>query len=100
MVAGFGEERGVVALTRGDGGRVWTAAVVHAAFDQEESGGGQSCRKCPFFTGHSVTEGRRPGWLNGMRYVAAQRWTGGPHVPAKFQFLEIPKNRFLHNKNR
>jgi hypothetical protein len=33
VVAGFGEERCAAALTRGDGGGVWTTAVMHATSD-------------------------------------------------------------------
>jgi hypothetical protein len=88
VVAGFGEERGVAVLTRGDGGGVRTAAA------------DITVEACPFITGHSVTEGRRPSWLIGTRHVATQRPIGGPHVSAKFQFLEISENKFPHNKNR
>jgi hypothetical protein len=102
MVASFGEECGATVLTRGSGGGggVRTTVVAHAASDREGSGGGQRCRACPFYYRPLGDRRALPGWLIGMRHVATQRPTGGLHMSAKFQFLEILENMFPRSKNR
>jgi hypothetical protein len=102
MVASFGEERGATVLTREGrgGGGVRTTVVAHTTSDREGSAVDNVVGRALFITSHSVIEGRCPGWLIGMRHVATQRPTGGPHMSAKFQFLEIPENMFPRSKNR
>jgi hypothetical protein len=101
VVAGFREERGTTVLTRGAGAvvgfgqRWWRTRLQTGRGATTDNAFGRAL----FITGHSVTEGRCPGWLIGKRHVAT-RPAGGPHMSAKFQFLEIPENMFPRSKNR